>query len=238
MRRIGRGLVNRVSRWIWPLVSLMGPRAKFGFVYHMNLWRNTESHSGEGSTLAYTENLRAQLPALFRKYNIRSVFDAPCGDYHWFRHIERDGITYLGGDIVRPLAERNQHRFGDDQTAFVCFDICRSPFPNADIWICRDCMFHLPSADVMHAFENFADSNIPYVLTTSHIDVQDNITLPRMGFRMLSLELPPYHFPPPLDVIDDWVPGYPRRILGLWRREQIRDALHRWKQGAMEGHND
>lgn len=236
-RNLWRSAMRRLCTLAWPIVSLFGSKAKFTFVHRMNLWGNPESASGDGSTMAYTENLRTQLPVLFRKYGVRSVFDAPCGDYHWFRHVAREGITYIGGDIVAPMAERNQRSFGDDHTSFTCFDITRTPFPDADIWVCRDCMFHLPTADVMRAFENFSASNIPYVLTTSHIDTQENTGLPRKGFRMLNLELSPYEFPPPLESIEDWIPGFPRRIMGLWRREQVRDAMQRWKRDASERHD-
>jgi len=233
-RRIWRSLIYRLSALVWPIVSLFGTRAKFHFVYRMNLWGNPESISGDGSTMEYTANLRQELPVLFEKYRISRVFDAPCGDYNWFRHVVRDGVSYVGGDIVEALVEGNQQRFGDGTTDFFCFDVCRSPFPEADLWICRDCMFHLPTKEVMAAFENFARGRVDYVLTTSHVDVTENVELPRSGFRMLNLELPPYSFPAPEYTIEDWVPGFPRRVMGLWRRDQVSRAVAVWKSQQVE----
>ena len=231
LRRIWRAIVYRFCNLIWPLLSLFGGKSKFAFVYRMNLWGNQESASGDGSTMEYTENIRKELPLLFEEYGIRQVFDAPCGDYYWFRHVERNGVKYLGGDIVEAMVAENRQKFGDDKTSFVHFDICHSEFPSADLWLCRDCMFHLPTSDVMAAFKNFAHSDIPYVLTTSHIDATENTELPRGGFRMINLELPPYNLPKPVAAIEDWIPGFPRRILGLWKREDIQAAAEQWGLG-------
>jgi len=230
IRKLWRAVVYRLCTLIWPVLSLFGAKAKFAFVYRMNLWGNPESISGDGSTMEYTENIREQLPLFFKQYGIGRVFDAPCGDYNWFRHIERDGVAYVGGDIVDAMVRENQRKFGDSDTSFVRFDIRNSPFSKAGLWFCRDCMFHLPTHDVMAAFGNFAKSDIPYVLTTSHLDTSKNTELPRGGFRTINLELPPYNFPKPSFSIDDWVPGYPRRILGLWTREEVRAAVATWKK--------
>ena len=223
-RYIFRALVYRIA---WPLVSLMGGKLKFALVYKLNLWGNGESASGDGSTLAYTGQLRVRLPALFADYQVHTVLDAPCGDYHWFRHVPRSGICYIGGDIVRALVTDNQTRYGSAETRFVTLDIRTDALPQADLWICRDCTFHLPTRDVIRTFLNFAKSNIPYILTTSHQEVRENVELPKSGFRLMNLQLPPYSFPEPLVAIEDWIPGFPRRILGLWTREDVKDALAR-----------
>lgn len=228
-RRIWHAVVYRLCNLIWPLLSLFGTKSKFEFVYRLNLWANPESISGDGSTLGYTENIRKELPLLFRKYGITSIFDAPCGDYNWFRHVDRGSVCYIGGDIVEAMANENQQKFGNNNTCFIEFDICHSKFPDADLWLCRDCMFHLPTSAVLAAFENYAESGIPYVLTTSHVDTDENKELPREGFRMLNLEKPPYNFPTPDAAIEDWIPGYPRRILGLWKQEDVCAAVAKWK---------
>lgn len=230
-----RALGYRLASASWPLISVFGAKTKFSFVYHLNLWRNPESISGEGSTLAYTENLRRQLPVVFEQYRVRRIFDAPCGDFNWFQYVARDGVHYLGGDIVDALIRNNRRRHGDGQTDFVRFDVCNTPFPVADLWLCRDCMFHLSNQDIRAAFDNFASSDIPYILTTSHAEATQNVELPRRGFRMLNLELPPYSLPRPLLIIEDWAPGFPRRILGLWRREDIQGAVSIWQGSTRQG---
>ena len=230
IRKIWRAIVYRLCNLVWPVVSLFGSKAKFAFVYRMNLWGNPESASGDGSTMEYTANLRKMLPELFKRYGITKVIDAPCGDYNWFRHVAREDVSYLGGDIVNSLVNENRRKYGDALTDFLFFDISNSTFPSVDLWICRDCMFHLPTRDVKAALENFSQSGVDYILATSHIDTKENIDLPRTGFRMLNLELPPYNLPTPEYSIDDWIPGFPRRIMGLWRREDVVEAVANWNQ--------
>ncbi len=41
------------------------------------------------------------------------------------------------------------------------------PLPKADLWLCRDVLFHLPNKDVITVLANFANSEIPYLLTTT-----------------------------------------------------------------------
>ncbi|HMJ08127.1 MAG TPA: hypothetical protein VK468_03925, partial [Pyrinomonadaceae bacterium] len=92
--------------------------------YTKNVWINDQSVSGDGSTSEYTENLRRELPGLFEKFGIRSILDAPCGDYNWFRHVDRGTeISYIGGDIVGDLVRRNNESYGDANTSFVKLDI-------------------------------------------------------------------------------------------------------------------
>jgi len=58
---------------------------RFTEIYKSNYWGSKESVSGIGSTLIYTENLRSKLPDLFQLYSIKSIFDAPCGDFNWMK---------------------------------------------------------------------------------------------------------------------------------------------------------
>src|SRR3984885_4706502 len=64
--------------------------------------------SGPGSSLKYTQALREELPKFLRRYNVRTIFDAGCGDFLWMKHVPLDGINYLGGDVVAPLIEQLQ----------------------------------------------------------------------------------------------------------------------------------
>src|SRR5689334_23493969 len=101
----------------------------FSDIYNENVWENDESVSGDGSTLEYTANLREKLPDLFRQFEIKSILDAPCGDYNWFRHVSRGYVDYVGGDIVSELIDRNNEKFRDDQTHFIMLDIINDELP-------------------------------------------------------------------------------------------------------------
>jgi len=194
--------------------------------YKKNLWGDDESISGPGSTLEYTANIREHFPKLFSDYNIHSFLDAPCGDYNWFAHVERPkGFSYTGADIVQSLIEKNQSKFGASDTQFQHLDITKELLPRADLWLCRDCLFHLSEKDIYLVLENFVKSDIAYLLTTSHTDCEQNEDITTGGFRLLNLELPPYNLPKALVSIDDYIEGFPVRKLGLWDKKQIKSTL-------------
>ena len=64
---------------------------KFTNIYKNNYWGSSESKSGEGSNLDFTINIRSELPKLCKNYGIKVLFDAPCGDFNWMKHI----INYM-----------------------------------------------------------------------------------------------------------------------------------------------
>lgn len=194
-----------------------------------NHWRNTESVSGDGSTLDYTYNLRHELAKFLARFRVVSMFDAPCGDFNWMRAVEfPQSFEYTGGDIVASLVETNRARFEAPGRRFLRFDIARNPFPEADLWFCRDCLFHLPSEVALAALRGFARSRIGYVMTTTHLNVTgfDNREVEPGGFRMLDLYKPPYALPREvLFRIADYVHPYPPRELCVWSRGQVAAAL-------------
>ena|SRR6185369_1652306 len=144
-------------------------RDVFQKIYEENLWRSDESVSGRGSTMAQTEEIRRMLPVIFDEYDIRTVVDIPCGDYHWFQHIKfKKPIMYLGADIVPELVERNKQYSTPDHTVqFLVMDITRDKLPPADVILCRDLLGHLSNGDVRKALTNIKSSNAKYLLATT-----------------------------------------------------------------------
>jgi len=181
---------------------------------------------GPGSSAEYTERLRRELPALLLRREIRSLLDAPCGEFGWFRLIARDpNMTYIGADIVPDLVSANQLQFGDAHTRFEVIDITTDRLPMADLWLCRDCLFHFSYADIFSTLRNFVQGEIRYLLTTTHPMCTQNTDIPTGSFRLLNLELPPFGFPEPAERIDDWIEGHPVRQLALWDRASIAQVL-------------
>jgi hypothetical protein len=76
---------------------------KFTIIYERNAWGGAESVSGSGSSLRMTQNVRNSLPSLIETFAVKSIFDAPCGDFNWMKLINLQNISYIGGDIVKPL---------------------------------------------------------------------------------------------------------------------------------------
>lgn len=208
------------------LERLGNAEERFTHFYESNKWGDPESRSGAGSTETYTHNLRKELPGLLEKFEIARMLDAPCGDYNWFHLVERpEGVHYTGGDIVQSMIAANQERYGNESTAFVHLDIVKGPLPTVDLWMCRDCLFHLSNDEALTAIRLFLKSDIRYLLTTTHPECEENSDIPTGAFRLMNLRLPPYSFGEPLLCIDDWIEGFPVRHLALWEREVVARAV-------------
>ena len=211
---------------------------RFTEIYKRNYWDHEESISGSASTLFYTENLRKNLPELFAKFSIKSVFDAPCGDFNWMRYVIKDyPIDYIGGDIVLPLIKSNYEMHKTSNIQFVHIDLTKDQFPSANLMICRDCLFHLSYEDTKAVLKKFVESNIYYLLTSTHINSKNfaNKDIKTGSFRHIDLFSAPFNFPQNVlyRILDwrepepeDWREPEPEREMCLWSREQIISALN------------
>ncbi len=213
-----------------PLTTDLGDRSQiFDRIFTSNFWGSDESRSGVGSEQEAAAAYLVRLRALLTERGLKRMFDAPCGDLNWIAGLARDSaMAYAGGDISAALVASLKSRFGDLDVRQ--FDICTDDFPAADAWHCRDCLFHLPFADIRMALERFACSTIPYALLTTHKAwlLHRNLDVEPGGFRYLDLERPPIGLPPAGLYLKDYRLGrdFPR-FVGLWRREAIAAALDR-----------
>ena len=201
----------------------------FTSIWRNNYWGSNVSVSGPGSSLESTEEIRKYLPIMFKKFNINSVFDAPCGDLHWMHHILIDHhIKYLGGDIVREIVESNASKFSYADTDFVVFDITANSFPASDVWLCRAVFYHLSNLDILHALEQFVSSDIQYILTTNHVTNHDHVNKDILtgDWRLLDLRKPPFSFPIKAEwEVFDYVQPHPVATLTMWKREDILELM-------------
>ena len=199
----------------------------FDEIYKNNAWGSIESRSGVGSEMVATKRYRLALASLIRQQNFQTMFDAPCGDLNWMPAVlEQVNLTYRGGDISPSLVAHVASTHPEFSVS--TFDICRDDFPKADVWHCRDCLFHLPFADIRAALQRFVKSEIPYLLLTTHRArwLHRNLDLCEVGFRVIDFERAPFSFPKPLALLPDFRVGvdFPRYV-ALWSRTAIRAAL-------------
>jgi hypothetical protein len=198
----------------------------FQTIFEENRWGSSESRSGRGSTIAYTKPLRPLLERYLRTLNVEIFLDAPCGDFNWMRYVTLPHRTrYIGGDIVIALVNDLQEKYGNASYSFRAIDIVEGPVPSADLWLCRDVLFHLPNRDIQRVLRNFVAAGIPHILTTTYNFSTENDDVKAGGFRFINLRLPPFMLPPPLSMVPDFVAPEPPRYLGLWSREQVAAAL-------------
>jgi len=147
----------------------------FNFIYQKNVWFTRETRSGPGSTLRQTENARKHIPLIVRQFDIKSIYDAPCGDFHWMPlALANCQVNYLGADIVPDLIANNQAKFQTEKIKFAVSDIVVDSFPTFDLWICRDGLIHLSNRDIVEVLDKFCRSQTKFVLMTNYSDRQEN----------------------------------------------------------------
>lgn len=231
LRKLPNTIKFRLNRLLHEklLFRLASKESIFASIWRNNYWGSGESLSGPGSTLEQTANLRQKMPIMFDEMDIKSVFDAPCGDMHWMQYVLKDAnFTYLGGDIVGELVSINKKKFANGKVDFIKFDMTADVFPAADVWLCRAVFYHLSNRDIYLALEQFVASNINYILTTNCVTDEQHVNcdIATGDWRSLNLNLPPFNFPKDfLWQIEDSMPPHPPMTLTLWSKAQIEVIL-------------
>jgi len=233
VRPLGVALISFTRYAVVPAPRTEGASAsRFDGIAADNLWGSAESLSGKGSEIHQSAPYRERLIRLIDERNFGSMFDAPCGDLNWMRLVlEERPIRYVGGDISDTVVELNRKRYPHLQ--FTRFDITRDSFPAADVWHCRDCLFHLSNDDIFLALRNFVSSEIPFALITNHRGMIRNVDMETGGWRYLDLMRAPFNLPRPLERLSDYRFGDLPQMVGLWSRAQIEQAVAAPAQAAL-----
>ena len=200
-------------------------RSVFSHIFNDRYWGDEESVSGIGSRMVQTETIRRELPRIIAEHRVKRLFDAPCGDLNWMRSVLAETkVDYAGGDIVPEVVELARQNSPEPTYQFSVFDITRDRFPAADLWLCRDVLFHLSFANIWKALENFAGSDVSMMLVTTHTDERVvNRDIWTGDFRLLDLFKPPFLLPRSmvLDRFPDYAEPMPARDMVLFRREDV-----------------
>lgn len=214
-----------VSLIRWVKIKMLKYRrseAIFTTIYTKNEWGDVESVSGPGSNLEQSLGVRDALPGLLNEFGVRSILDVPCGDFWWMKEVELDVEHYVGADVVKELVDSNVAKYGNDKRKFVSLDITRDNLPQVDLVLCRDLLVHFTYRDIFHALKNLKKSNSEFFLTTTFIGIDDNEDILTGEWRAINLQKPPFNFPAPLKLIDDYdINPKARKSLGLWRISDI-----------------
>jgi SAM-dependent methyltransferase len=198
----------------------------FSTLYRRNSWGNNGSVSGDGSDLTQTTTIRTAIAKVTAELGIRTVLDAPCGDYYWMREVAMDLSSYVGADIVPDLVESNQRRYGTPTVSFAVLDITKDELPQVDLILCRDCLVHLPLQAAVSALRNFVKSGSKYLLATTYPGLlkKNDQLLITGNWRPLDLQLPPFSLPEPIRVLNEGCThkdDYREKSLGLWELAQV-----------------
>jgi SAM-dependent methyltransferase len=173
----------------------------FSYIYDQNDWQNPESRSGRCATVEATERVRQQLPLLLQKFGVRSMLDAPCGDFNWMQHTELDLDNYIGADIVPDMIKRNQKLYARPVREFRRLDITKDKIPTVDLIFSRDCLIHLSLHYMAKAIANFKKSGSRYLLTTTYTSHSKNTDIRTGDCRFINLQIAPFNLPDPIELI-------------------------------------
>jgi hypothetical protein len=196
------------------------PKLVFTNIFRKNWWNNGESRSGWGAELGRTVAIRAALSDFVKRHSVRSLLDAPCGDFHWMRHTAwPDGFRYVGGDIVGDLIAENRRKH--QGVEFIELDVLRDPLPAVESWLARDLMIHFPDEAVFAAIDQFRHSGIRYLLATTYPNAPRNTNIRFGQVRHLNLCAPPFSLPPPLEILREDDDPQTGRVVGVWRRSDL-----------------
>ena len=227
----GRPLTVAEKRFAEQAAALSGLslEQRFARIYQTNLWSDTESRSGAGSSLESTSQLRASLPPLLRSLGTQRLLDVPCGDFNWMSQVDLTGIDYVGGDIVESIIEANRARYESGDRKFSRVDLTSGPLPDADVILCRDCLVHFSFDNIMAAFRTMRGSKARYLLTTTFLDREVNKDIVDGDWRPLNLVQSPFLLPAPQSVIlEDCMEeggAYADKALAVWRVSDLPTEL-------------
>lgn len=175
------------------------------------------------SSINGTEHIRSQLLVLFKKYNIKNIFDAGCQDCAW-AHLLRSAVGYQGGDINPDLVAAA--KFNHVGINVIEFNITTDVPPPVDLLLVRDVTIHFSNKEKKRFLKRFKESNIPWLLITQLAEEKINIDIMRGNTIQTAITnwcLPPWDWPTPTDNVWEFGPG--GRSLSLWHRDQIKDLI-------------
>lgn len=193
----------------------------FRHAHEHNLWHGPETRSGPGSSIRQTAAVVKALPQLCQRYQVRTLLDVPCGTFHWMARVDLGDIQYVGGDLLPEVVEEANRQYGTPSRRFSELDLTRSPLPDADLLLCRDCFVHMSYADIMQAMHNIRRSRLTYLLTTTFPAEPDYHEIVTGDWRPINLEAPPFSLPTPIELMSEECTeqngAFADKSLGLWR---------------------
>lgn len=203
----------------------------FEYIFKHNIWGDSDSKSGAGSNLHYTQSIRAFLPDFFEKYKIKSILDAPCGDMFWFSQLNLKKIKYYGYDIVDEMIQNNKEKFAKYKNyKFETADLITDKLPKVDLIFCRDLIIHFPINAVYDLIKNFIKTKSKYLMITQFIVTSEKYSINKdieFGqFALRSLIEPPFNFPYPQILIpEDWDYKGFMRFMALYELKTLEEFI-------------
>ena len=167
----------------------------FTQTYKLNKWGSSESHSGVGSDLEYTQWVRELILELIDG-GVKNIWDCSCGDWNWMKEIKESLPNYIGNDIVPDLIDANVKNFGSDNIKFQSGDMMaelqKLESESIDLVLCRHTLEHLPTNYTINVVKEIRRV-AKMALITSNSDVKNLLIIPDgVNSRGINLEMDEY----------------------------------------------
>jgi hypothetical protein len=179
----------------------------------------------EYDSIKDTANVRQRIIELFKKHSISSIFDAGCNDCIWMSELLRNiNINYQGGDISADMIDYVHYAFPNLMVQV--HDATTDAFPSADLLFVRDVAIHLNNIDKRKLWNNWLDSNIPWMLITHNQETlsnQDFEYTNKFPFASCNWQIEPWGFTEPID--QAWEYGVGGRCMALWNQDQFKGKI-------------
>ncbi len=188
----------------------------FAGIYRNNGWSGRQSRSGTGSDLEETEIISKELPKTLELYDVKSMLDIPCGDFHWMRQVELPkDFKYIGADIVPDIINDIKYNHKQDKRLdFKVLNIIEDELPQVDLIFVRDCLGHLSNANVEKAVANIKRAKPKYLMATHWSKLIINSDIEDGSWRPINMN---EFLGDDFEMIAIIKEDYPDKSMGLWR---------------------
>lgn len=157
-------------------------------------------------------------PAI-EKWNIQTVFEAPCG---LFQPTDMK-CRYTGGDPDRRVIHENRRRTAPSNVAFRHVQMLYSRFPTVDLFVSPNFLEFLPFVEALRVLRRILLSKPRFLILTGYPLLSETWDTAFGDFRPFNPALPPFQFPEPVATFP-FPPspnGRPDRCLFLWNANSL-----------------
>lgn len=159
-----------------------------------------ETYSGPGSLLENTDLLIENLNKFIREFNIKSIIDAPCGDFNYMSKVNLDNINYLGLDVSKNAINRCNAKNQKSNISFRVSDATNESLPYADLILIKDLFLHLSFEHIKKILDNVKSSGCKYFATSrySHGNEINKDKSSSLTARSIEITTEPFNFNYPI----------------------------------------
>lgn len=179
----------------------------FDFCAKNNLWQYGaikeglgESMSGIGSHKIYTRRFVSHVNRIIEEKQIKTIFDASCGDWNWMRDVNLNGIEYVGNDISSVVIEHNKDKYDDAENVhFLCGDclehLQEKKNNSYDLCVLRQTLEHLSNEDCIDIVSEVKRTSRYAIITSgtpSETSNSRDFVCDGVSSRTITLDMSPF----------------------------------------------